>query len=88
MCAPRCFRVAGILKRKAMTLEDKIRNALVEFIKEAKIREVEGNDPYTPNPVIHIMYTYKGEFHQTFKHWTFAQAEAVLTLFGATYWAI
>ena len=61
-----------------MTLEDKIRNALVKFIKEVKSKPRE----------LHIMYTYKGEFHQAYKHWTFAHAEAVLTRLGATYWEI
>ena len=66
-----------------MNLEDKIRNALIEFIKDVKSKKTEQQ----PRE-LHIMYTYKGEFHQAFKRWTFAQAEAVLTRIGATYWEI
>jgi hypothetical protein len=66
-----------------MSLEDKIRNALIEFISELKSRNAESK----PRE-LHIMYTYKGEFHQTFKYWTFAHAEEVLTRLGATYWEI
>lgn len=34
------------------------------------------------------MYTHKGKFHQAFKKWSFAHAEAVLERLGATYWEI
>ena len=37
---------------------------------------------------MHIMYTYKGQFYQAYKRWSFAQAERVLTRLGATYWEI
>lgn len=66
-----------------MTLEDKIRNALIELVKEVKRKQVE----VKPRE-LHIMYTYKGKFYQAYKHWTFAHAEAVLTRLGATYWEI
>ena len=74
---------SGFLKRNEMELEDKIRNALIEFIKDVKSREAESK----PRE-LHIMYTYKGKFYQAFKHWTFAHAEEVLTRIGATYWEI
>ena len=36
----------------------------------------------------HLIYTYKGKVYQSFKKWTFAQCEKVLTRLGATYWEI
>jgi hypothetical protein len=82
VCAP-LLSGGGEFKTKTMTLEDKIRNALIEFVKEVKSKKVEQQ----PRE-LHIMYTYKGEFHQAFKCWTFAHAEEVLTRLGATYWEI
>ena len=35
-----------------------------------------------------IMFTYKGNFHQSYKDWDFERIERVLTRLGATYWEI
>jgi hypothetical protein len=56
---------------------------MIEFTIGLKSRKAESK----PRE-LHIMYTYKGGFHQAFKCWTFAHAEEVLTRLGATYWEI
>lgn len=36
----------------------------------------------------HVMFTYKGEFHQSWKDWSFDRIERVLERLGASYWEI
>jgi hypothetical protein len=36
----------------------------------------------------HIMYTYKGKFHEIYKDWNLQRIEKVLTRLGASYWEI
>jgi hypothetical protein len=38
--------------------------------------------------MIHIMYTYKGNFYQCYKSWSFEKAEMILERLGASYWEI
>lgn len=37
---------------------------------------------------LHIMYTYKGKFHESFKMWSFDRADKVLTRLGASCWQL